>query len=223
MDNETAERLLIFLTEAKPMNRTNIQHFLDHQYIPFSKKQCIQRILLIWALSLVPVFVGKQAVTWAFVLAVPNLIISILFVLLILRYPQSRMARYLCDGITFLHLAVLLMLSAYRIIAFASGKNVLLLLLLAALLLVDLLVFFFLTLRNIAADKYRPDNANSCGAVIPYVFGAVGIVFAGVFLTSQRQKTALTILAVCLMILSLLIGIGSLNLLKAYFSFRRIP
>ena len=193
------------------MNQANLQHFLDYHYIPFSKKQCGQRIVLLWALSLVPVFVGTRRAVWAFVLAVPNIIIGILFVFLILRYPRSRMSRYSCDGVTFLHLAVLLMLSAYRIITYESGKNVLLLLLLAAVLALDLLVFFFLALRNIAADKYRPDNAKSGSAVIPYVFGAVGIVFAGVFLTSQRQKTALTILAVCFMILSLLIGIGSLN------------
>ena len=205
------------------MNQANLQHFLDYHYIPFSKKQCGQRIVLLWALSLVPVFVGTRRAVWAFVLAVPNIIIGILFVFLILRYPRSRMSRYLCDGVTFLHLAVLLMLSAYRIITYESGKNVLLLLLLAAVLALDLLLFFFLTLQNIAADKYRPDNANSDGVVIPYVFGAVGIVFAGVFLTSQRQKTALTILAVCLMILSLLIGIGSLNLLKAYFFWKNVP
>ena len=186
------------------MNRTNIQHFLDHQYIPFSKKQCIQRILLIWALSLVPVFVGKQAVTWAFVLSVPNIIIGILFIFLSLRYPRSRMARYLCDGVTFLQLSVLLMLSAYRIITFDRGKNVLLLLI-------------------ITDDKYRPGSAKSGSAAIPYVFGAMGFTFAGVVLTGQSQKAALTVLAVCFMILSLLIGIGSLNLLKAYFSFRRIP
>ena len=205
------------------MNRTNIQHFLDHQYIPFSKKQCIQRILLIWALSLVPVFVGKQAVTWAFVLSVPNIIIGILFIFLSLRYPRSRMARYLCDGVTFLQLSVLLMLSAYRIITFDRGKNVLLLLILASVLALDLLVFFFLTLRNITDDKYRPGSAKSGSAAIPYVFGAMGFTFAGVVLTGQSQKAALTVLAVCFMILSLLIGIGSLNLLKAYFSFRRIP
>lgn len=205
------------------MNQENLQHFLDHQYIPFSKKQCIQRILLIWALSLVPVFVGTQAVAWAFLLAVPNFIISILFVLLMLRYPQSRMARYLCDGVTFLQLSVLLMLSAYRIITFESGKNMLLLLILAAVLALDLLMFFFLTLRNIAADKYHPENTKSGSAVIPYVFGAMGFTFAGVVLTGQSQEAALTVLAVCFMILSLMVGIGSLNLMKAYFSFRRSP
>ena len=168
-------------------------------------------------------FVGTHSAAWALVLAVLNLIISVLFVFLMARDPQSRLQRYLCDGVTFLHLAVLLMLSAYRTITFKNGDNWILLLLLAAVLAADILFFFFLTLRNIVADKYRPDNANSDGVVIPYVFGAVGTVFAGVFLTSQRQKTALTILAVCFMILSLLIGIGSLNLLKAYYCWRSVP
>lgn len=205
------------------MNQENLQHFLDHQYLPFSKKQCIQRILIIWALGLVPVFVGAQAVTRAFLLAFPNLLISILFVLLMLRYPRSRMARYLCDGVTFLQLSVLLMLSAYRIITFKSGQNWLLLLLLVAVLALDLLLFFFLTLHNITADKYHPDSTKSGSAVIPYVFGAMGLIFAGVVLTGQSQKAALTVLAVCFMILSLLIGIGSLNLLKAYYFWRSVP
>ena len=205
------------------MNQANLQHFLDYHYIPFSKKQCGQRIVLLWALSLVPVFVGTKQAAWAFVLAVPNILIGILFVFLFLRYPRSRMSRYLCDGVTFLHLAVLLMLSAYRIITYESGKNVLLLLLLTAVLALDLLLFFFLTLRNIAADKYRPGSAKSGSAVIPYVFGAMGFIFAGVVLTSQSQEAVLTVLAVCFMILSLLIGIGSLNLLKAYFFWRNVP
>ena len=205
------------------MNQANIQHFLDYQYIPFSKKQCGQRIVLLWVLSLVSVFVGTQAVTWAVLLAVPNLIISVLFALLMLRYPQSRIARYLCDGVTFLHLSVLLMLSAYRIITFYRGKNLLLLMILAAELLADILLFFFLTLRNIADDKYHPDSTKSGSAVIPYVFGAMGFIFAGVVLTGQSQKTALTVLAVCFMILSLIMGIGSLNLLKAYYFWRSVP
>ena len=223
MDNEPAESLLIFLTEAKPMNQANLQHFLDHQYIPFSKKQCIQRILLIWLLSLVPVFVGTHSAAWALVLAALNLIISVLFVFLMARDPQSRLQRYLCDGVTFLHLAVLLMLSAYRTITFKNGDNWILLLLLAAVLAADILFFFFLTLRNIADDKYRPDNDKFGSAVAPYVFGTAGFMASGWILHGQGQEAALTILAVCFMILSLMMGIGSLNLMKAYYSFRRIP
>ena len=205
------------------MNQTNLQHFLDHQYTPFSKRQCIQRMIVIWLLSLVPVFVGTHSAAWALVLAVLNLIISVLFVFLMVRDPQSRLQRYLCDGVAFLHLAVLLMLSAYRTITFKNGDNWILLLLLAAVLAADILFFFFLTLRNIVTDKYRPDNAKSGSAVAPYVFGAAGFMAAGWILHGQGQEAALTILAICFMALSLIMGIGSLNLMKAYYSFRRIP
>ena len=94
---------------------------------------------------------------------------------------------------------------------------------LAAVLALDLLLFFFLTLRNIAADKYHPEKTKPGNSVIPYVFCTAGIVFTGVVLNGQGQETALTVLAVCFMILSLMVGIGSLNLMKAYFSFRRSP
>lgn len=199
------------------MSQDNILHFLNYNYTPFSKKQCAKRIVLICILSIILIFIGPQQLKWVVVSISPTAIISILFFVLIIQYPNYKISRYLCDGFAFLHIAVLLMLGSYRILVNCRGDDAPLLLILIVIFVINILAFFVITRHNIASDKYNPQASSRNVPVLPFIFASGGFLLAMISLDGKSERTGLIVLASCLMILSLMLGVGSLNLMKAYY------
>ena len=187
------------------VNVEYIIDFVNYNYSPFSKKQCIKRIALVWIASVALCLIGDKSLLWMIPLAIADLLLTLLFVGIILKYSKSQVSRYLCDGAFGMHFAVILM-------------AVLLLL----LLVIGVFVSAFITILNIKNGKFSKNSMSPKIGALPYAAGAMGVVFAYFFLQGQSQQTVLSLISLNLLIISLLVGVTSLNLLKAFLYMRYV-
>lgn len=197
------------------VSNENINAFIDFNFIPFNKWQCIKRLSGIWILSTILCFISKQFDLCVLIFGIINVLVTILFITLIAKYKQNKISRYLCDGIFYLYIAVILNVASYNVIALVTGSNCILLLFFLLLLVVCILIFTFATLSNIKSNKYSGINNAKKAFAFPLFCGAGGVLVAKIFLQGQSQQIALTIVAFVLLILSFVLSIPSINLLKA--------
>ena len=90
------------------VDRQCIDEFLDYNFIPFNKKQCIKRIFLVWIVSAIVCFIAGRYVFWIVPLGCVDILISVIFIVLSIKYSKSRISRYLVDGVFWLYMAVIL-------------------------------------------------------------------------------------------------------------------
>ena len=193
-----------------------MESFINYNYIPFSKMQCIKRILLIWFFGFLLCVLGKNNVSWAILLGVVNICISGMFVYLMMRLSQSNISRFLCDGVFYLHMAVILNLASYRVMSLQIWENILLCFILLFLLFICILIFLIAVYINIKKDKYNSDTQNGKIISFPFLGALGGMLVAQIILKDQSQQFLLTMVAFLLLILSFMISIGSINLLKVF-------
>ena len=192
-----------------------VESFLKYGYTPFRKSQCIVRLFALWGLSAIPCLIGSKSILWGVILGFINILISVIFSVLLVRYSLSMISRFLCDGIFCLHLSVILVLTSYRIIALESNPSLILLAMLLLLLLVCIIVFLYITYLNIKADKFSSTSPTKSAAFSPALGSVIGILTVKAFLSSQSQHFFIMTVAILLLVLSFIISIPSLNFLKA--------
>ena len=197
------------------MNRERMEEFINFGFVPFCKSQCIKRLLCIWLFSAVLCFVGGGSKGRTALLCAAAAITTALFITLIVRLSADRMARFLCDGVFYLHAAILLNAAAYLVITLQIGPHPLLLLIFSLLLAACIAAFSCITLRNIQNGKFSEKSGGKRAAWLPLLGGACGVAAAAFFLHGQSQKTGLTVLATALFTLSLVLSIPSIQLLRA--------
>lgn len=196
------------------VNNKNILAFLNYNYTPFSKVQCIKRALMVWAANAALCLVNQPFELWIVPLAIANVMVSMLFTALMAKFSQTQSARYLCDGIFYLYMAVLLNLASYRVMTVQIGSNWLLAIILIGMLAICILAYLLITLSNIKSGKFLRENYPRAGASLPIICGGAGILAARALLQGQSQNVVLTVIACVLLILSFIVGIPSINLLK---------
>mgnify|MGYP004501215019 CR=1 FL=1 len=196
------------------VNNKNILAFLNYNYTPFSKAQCIKRALMVWAASTALCLVNQPLKLWIEPMAITNVIVSMLFTALVAKFSQTQFARYLCDGIFYLYMAVLLNLASYRVMTVQIGSNWLLAIILIGMLAICIFVYLLITLSNIKSGKFLKENYSGAGASLPIICGGAGILAARALLQGQSQNVVLTVIACVLLILSFIMGIPSINILK---------
>lgn len=197
------------------VNNKSIEAFVNYNYTPFSRPQCIKRTVLIWVIGLAVSILGIDNQMWIFSIICVNILISIGFASLMFKTHMQRSARFICDGVFYMYVSILLCLSAYRMIALQIGYNGLLLVALIGLWLICVMLFVFIVYLNIKHDKYTSENRNQKVLLFPFMGGICGMVVSRLFLHSAAQETALQLLSVIVLLLSFLTSIGSLNILKA--------
>lgn len=94
--------------------------------------------------------------------------------------------------------------------------------LLLLLLVIGVFVSAFITILNIKNGKFSKNSMSPKIGALPYAAGAMGVVFAYFFLQGQSQQTVLSLISLNLLIISLLVGVTSLNLLKAFLYMRYV-
>ena len=146
------------------VNNKNILAFLNYNYTPFSKVQCIKRALMVWAASAALCLVNQPFELWIVPLAIANVMVSMLFTALMAKFSQTQSARYLCDGIFYLYMAVLLNLASYRVMTVQIGSNWLLAIILIGMLAICILAYLLITLSNIKSGKFLRENYPRAGA-----------------------------------------------------------
>ena len=198
------------------VNNKNIEAFINYNYIPFSKSQCLKRLIFIWAISILLCFIGYFNILWIIFLVIFNLVISVLFLTIIIKFSSSKNSRFLCDGFFWLYTSMLINLVSYRLMTLLIGENPLLLIILLLLLLVCIFIFSLVVLSNIKADNYNIATVNNKTSLLPFLGGLFGTLVARIFLQGQSEQAGVSILAFALLILSFIISIPSINLLKVF-------
>lgn len=197
------------------VNNKSVKEFIDFAFVPFSKSQCIKRLLCIWLFSAVLCFIGGYSKKWMVLLCAANIVTSVLFIMLITKLASDRISRYLCDGIFYLHTAIIFNMASYRVITLLIKPNWILLLILLILLVACVAIFLLVTLQNIKSGKFSGINGGKKVVWIPLLGSVCGIVSANLFLRGQSQQVALTVVAIVLLFLSFILCIPSINLLRA--------
>lgn len=197
------------------VNLENIQNFINYGYQKFSKKQCIKRLIFLWLLSLICCVTGTNNLPWMVGLFLFITIISVLFLYLILFDSSSKISRFLCDGITFLYVSILLLLISYRISVIHSKENLLLLLIYLIIWICSISSFSVIVFLNIKANNYAETKRQSGATFFPLLAGGVGMCVARFLLSSFSDEAMLQILSLILLLLSLITGIGSISIVKA--------
>lgn len=196
------------------VNGENIDAFINYNYVPFSKTQTIKRIIMIWISSVALCFLGKGSMLWVIPTGIVSLTISVFFAVLITKYNFSKTSRYMCDGVFYLYMSIILNLASYRVMTLKIGANWLLLIILLLLLLACILLFMIVTLLNIKAGRFVQKNASKKVVSLPFICGLCGILVAKFVLQEQTQEATLQMGAILLLILSFVVSIPSVNLLR---------
>ena len=196
------------------ISRDNISSFVDYNFKPFCKVQALKRILLIWILSLPMCFLGNNSIGWILIVTSIDIAITVFFAKLIRNFSRLKTSRFLCDGITYLYISIILNLTSYRILTFNVAGLWYLAFLFVFLLCMSIIILVGLVYKYIKEGKYNSDSTGKVSAV-PFFAGFSGMLFARIFLNDV--ETPFVAMSVCLLFLSFFTGICCLGLLKAIF------
>ena len=160
---------------------------------------------------------GEEFMLWVVPIGILTLLFSSLFIVLLVKYSQSQISRYLCDGVFCLYISIILNLASYRVMTLHSDSSCGLAILLMSLLVACIIISLFVVFFNIKSGKYSEAAPSKGIASLPFLGSAIGILVSRLLLQGQTQQEALSLLACVLLILSFIMSIPSLNLLKALF------
>ena len=201
----------------KSLSTEDIAAYLDYNYIPFKKTQCVGRIFIVLLSGAGLCLIRERSLLWAVPVGLLSLLITAAFIVLMVRFSRLRISRYLCDGIFGLYIAVIMNLGAYRCTALQAGSSVLRLIAMMGLLLIWAAAFAAITVSWIRAGKFSNTNPSKLNFLLPGLFRVGGMGLARVFLQGRSQQTVFAVITVGLLILSLVMGMTGSFLLKAWF------
>lgn len=192
----------------------NITHFIDYNFVPFSKGQCIKRMMFIWLLN-IPFYFFKNSILFlGLFFSIINLIVSVCFIRLIYKFADSKSSRFICDGIMYLYISILLITFSYIALTFVIGEKILLLCILLCALLLFVFLFTKLVYKYIMEDRYNVRSGNKKINSLPFIGAFSAILLARLFLNDISNNLAVTLFSMCLLFLAFIISIGSINLVK---------
>ena len=201
----------------KSLSTEDIAAYLDYNYIPFKKTQCVGRIFIVLLSGAGLCLIRERSLLWAVPVGLLSLLITAAFIVLMVRFSRLRISRYLCDGAFGLYIAVIMNLGAYRCTALQAGSSVLQLIAMLGLLLIWAVAFAAITISWIRAGKFSNADPSKPNFWLPGLFVFAGMGLARVFLQGRSQQTVFAVITGGLLILSLIMGMISSNLLKAWF------
>ena len=201
----------------KSLSTEDIAAYLDYNYIPFKKTQCVGRIFIVLLSGAGLCLIRERSLLWAVPVGLLSLLITAAFIVLMVRFSRLRISRYLCDGAFGLYIAVIMNLGAYRCTVLQAGSSVLRLIAMMGLLLIWAAAFAAITVSWIRAGKFSNTNPSKPNFWLPGLCGVVGMGLARVFLYGRSQQTVFAVITVGLLILSLVMGMTGSFLLKAWF------
>lgn len=201
----------------KSLSTEDIAAYLDYNYIPFKKMQCVGRIFIVLLSGAGLCLIRERSLLWAVPVGLLSLLITAAFIVLMVRFSRLRISRYLCDGIFGLYIAVIMNLGAYRCTALQAGSSVLRLIAMLGLLLIWAAAFAAITVSWIRAGKFSSSDPSKPNFWLPGLFVFAGMGLARVFLQGRSQQTVFAVITVGLLVLSLVMGVTGSFLLKAWF------
>ena len=206
----------------KSLSTEDIAAYLDYKYVPFSRVQCVRRIFIVLLSGAGLCLIRERSLLWAVPVGLLSLLITAAFIVLMVRFSSLRISRYLCDGAFGLYIAVIMNLGAYRCTTLQAGSSVLRLIAMLALLFIWAAAFAAITVSWIRAGKFSSSDPSKPNFWLPGLFVFAGMGLARVFLQGRSQQTVFAVITGGLLILSLITGMLSSNLLRAWFCAKHI-
>lgn len=197
------------------VKRESIISFMNYNYTPFSIKQCLIRIVLVWVLSAL-CCIGEFSWLIIYIIIFFDIAISAVFGTLMIKFSSKKISRYLCDGLFCLYVSIILNQAAYRVLTLLVDVNWSLSLIFLALLILCVCTFLILVFYNIKCDKYNIQSSAKKSFLFSFVGSGCGLLFAKLFLQDISNNHAILLVSILLLLLSFITSIGSLNLLKIF-------
>lgn len=200
------------------MNKKNIQNFIDYNYVPLSRSVCIKRILILWIFNIPFYLLDKFSFFVGIIFSIVNLFVSAVFIKIAKNKTDNKESKFLCDGIACLYYSIILNIASYIALSFNNGYNYFLLITLILSLAVCIAVFVLLIFKFIKDDKYNKNSGVGKYALIPFCGGLFGISLGRLFFSgNDNTQAGIIVIAMCLLFISYMLSIGSLNFVKLYF------
>lgn len=207
------------------MDKKEIINFVHYNYIPLTRKNVTDNILLVWIFTGIGILI-KWLDQHVLIIALP--ILSLLFTvysIYIYKKHKNEIDKGLILSLLYsLLLSILLLSGAIMFLSMLTGKRqyMVLLLCIVAICLYQAVVLIVLR-RNIARNNYSKSNRQIGGIfVVATIGGLLGLVFARSFLTNLNQSTALYFLFYLCFILSVLFSTGVCVNSYKLFLFKRL-
>lgn len=202
------------------MEKQKIENFINHGYRPYSRKENIKRIIFMWLLSFVTVYIGEHKSFWLVLLCTTNIFVSFVLGFTDFKHRHSKLSRYICDATTCSYYSVLLNILSYKLLALNKSPSLQLCIILLTLLVLSTSVSLLIVFKSIKANKYSAQQSDKKAFVVPLIGSICGFCAARFLLPDLSQEAAILLVAVISLFLSLIIGIGSINFLKAFWYYK---
>lgn len=202
--------------------KENIYNFVFYNYQNPTKNGCIKRIVSLWIAFGVYTYVSK--LNYWIIWMAAGIYAAVSGILLVLRYKYNyrKWAGFLSDGIFCYTISISLNYIVYRNFNFLNSFSIFVLGLHFGLLHLFILLMFLLIKKNICQNKYLNEEKNRGSGVISAVFSLMGIVAAQTVMAVGGRSAVYWLVGFSLTILSYLIGIGSVNIYRAYLCYHFI-
>ena len=194
-------------------DQINIENFINYNYTPYSSKQCLKRVIWLLMSCAVCGIVGGLSYAWICVGALIFCTAAAIFISNGRKNKGAMQQRFIGDGVFYLAMSLELNLLSYRTFTAGKGENLLLLLSLLAILAASIAATHKIIQRNIAKNNYANGNAGGTSAGI-IIFSALGVLIAPLILAGESQDAYIMIIASILLLCSILLGVGTMNLMK---------
>ena len=200
------------------VKKQSVEDFINYNFKPFSRAQCIKRMIFIFLSGTAMCALGKDAIAAKVICGVTCAATVILFINLLSKHNEEKSLRFLCDGTFWSCIILLLFSAAYRLLSYNLGEGPFLFICLFIILAAFCVVTVLMIYANIKSERYSGNSSDkSSHTVLPFAFGALGVLCARIFLPDRGTNSSLTIVAIGLLILAFPIAIGGIgNLLKVF-------
>ena len=97
-------------------NNSEVCAFVYYGYTPFSRVQCIKRLLFIWATAWIPCAMSGHRIAAGAVMLLCISAVTGLFLRLIRHHPTEMASRFLCDAVTYTYHALVCNVLSYQVL-----------------------------------------------------------------------------------------------------------
>ena len=104
-------------------NNSEVCAFVHYGYTPFSRVQCIKRLLFIWAAAWIPCAMSGHRIAAGAVMLLCISAVTGLFLRLIRHHPTEIASRFLCDAVTYTYHALVCNVLSYQVLRRAAGAR----------------------------------------------------------------------------------------------------
>ena len=196
------------------MDKQNISDFVNYRYQPLTQREMVTRLITVVVLSAVCCLLGNQKLYWGIGFGLFNILLVALAGNIYHMGICKKNSRFLWDGSSYLCISVILCLISYRILTWTAESNGFLLLSMILFLILSYIFSGVLVVFNIRKGRYSETNQVPSKSPIPFLLAALGFLFAKGFLSCTNAQNGAQFIAMSLLFISVVVGLGWTNLIR---------